>query len=891
MLEPCTLYLIAFYHCNSRCESNNVTLLRKTVSSELAKAFSMQMERMYGKNTNSCRSQSMDQTVCTCKYYSTCLFGVRLFFSTLRKVLWIVFMLSYISTCFSFATMATTYKYTLTFRVACFALYVLIIAGNPSSKPYIPFRTDPFDQPVVDHAVQFDDQSVEHYRSRVTLHDSMPNTHCPLQLTLGISKRMHGGDGDSLAIHSAPVIYPVFPSRGPGRQVIYNTRYEHLDLLTPAPTSGKNIKEALIQGYDFPLLMESSAFLTSPILHDVNGDGKMDAILTDYDGGIYFVGLSTSHDGSRFFKSAQVPRIYLRREWLERRVNESLGIQPVKPENISDHEHAVDDPYHSYFEFYPSPSETNKDILRGVTANLLRQDAAQMQALQQRKSRRVNSQSVVNHDGQLVNDQESNLIEPLFNESNEVKQDVKDDDAIDDLAWAQAMEHKRELYGEEEYQGVDQDNVAHQVTDEQRQAEEHVAAENSKEVVEDHRRLQEISEEAHEYRERESDPAGVGDHQSISNVDVQAEEDRMQQQQVVENENVVDADEEESKTLHDAVQEKVESVDQHLESREEPQVREQGGLYDDPVPDIDSPRDRGYDDYGMDDPNPHRHNENVDTSHDDIDPAYDDYAKYGRGRHAYDYDDAYRFHNTAHQEYYDSKHYIRIAPHILSTPTLAELPKLYTNKDEKDEILFVPVSYYLDEDEFAGYFSYKRFAESDHGDETEVNRGRYVASAILAYVMGDNPHWSGQEHLDLSTDYTAPENATLVGTLPVLEDRTRMGAFALGSPTVADIDGDGKLEILLGTSMGIVYCFDARSFYKKDKWPIQMRHPVESRILVEDVSGDAHLEIIVADIGGNIICFDNEGKRIWHRNLATSLGVSELDVFGTSSMVLGDLNG
>ncbi len=39
------------------------------------------------------------------------------------------------------------------------------------------------------------------------------------------------------------------------------------------------------------------------------------------------------------------------------------------------------------------------------------------------------------------------------------------------------------------------------------------------------------------------------------------------------------------------------------------------------------------------------------------------------------------------------------------------------------------------------------------------------------------------QHLDLSTDYTS------------------FKAYAYSAPTLADIDGDGKLEVILGTSM------------------------------------------------------------------------------------------
>jgi hypothetical protein len=44
------------------------------------------------------------------------------------------------------------------------------------------------------------------------------------------------------------------------------------------------------------------------IIHDVNGDGISDAILADYDGGIYFVGLQVGKDHRRYFHKARIPR-------------------------------------------------------------------------------------------------------------------------------------------------------------------------------------------------------------------------------------------------------------------------------------------------------------------------------------------------------------------------------------------------------------------------------------------------------------------------------------------------------------------------------------------------------------------------------------------------------
>ena len=263
----------------------------------------------------------------------------------------------------------------------------------------------------------------------------------------------------------------------------------------------------------------------------------------------------------------------------------------------------------------------------------------------------------------------------------------------------------------------------------------------------------------------------------------------------------------------------------------------------------------------------------------------------GDDYHRYEYDDVYGGgYNDEHNEYYDSKHYIRVPPHILCPPVLAELPKQYGDQNEKEDILFVAVSYYLDEDEYEGFFSYKRFKEKDHGDETEIKRGNYVGSAIMSYILGDSARWSGQTHLDLSTDWSSPSNATLLGSLQIHPDAYNHGAFAMSSPTIADLDGDGSVEVLLGTSMGMIYAFNARTMAKLDNWPVQLKYPIESRILVEDVVGNTALEIFVADIAGNVVCLNFDGTHLWNRNLPVSYG-HQSPIIGSSPLTMGDVNG
>lgn len=64
----------------------------------------------------------------------------------------------------------------------------------------------------------------------------------------------------------------------------------------------------------------------------------------------------------------------------------------------------------------------------------------------------------------------------------------------------------------------------------------------------------------------------------------------------------------------------------------------------------------------------------------------------------------------------------------------------------------------------------------------DVDLGGYVAAGVVAFDLRTRAvRW--QQHLDLSTDSTA------------------LKAYTYAAPTLADLDGDGSLEVIIGTSM------------------------------------------------------------------------------------------
>jgi hypothetical protein len=72
---------------------------------------------------------------------------------------------------------------------------------------------------------------------------------------------------------------------------------------------------------------------------------------------------------------------------------------------------------------------------------------------------------------------------------------------------------------------------------------------------------------------------------------------------------------------------------------------------------------------------------------------------------------------------------------------------------------------------------------------------------------------------------------------------------------------------VIGTSVGFLYVLDGRTGASKPGWPRQMG-PIEAQALAADVNGDGKLELVAADTLGNVACFDAAtGEEVWERFL------------------------
>ena len=107
------------------------------------------------------------------------------------------------------------------------------------------------------------------------------------------------------------------------------------------------------------------------------------------------------------------------------------------------------------------------------------------------------------------------------------------------------------------------------------------------------------------------------------------------------------------------------------------------------------------------------------------------------------------------------------------------------------------------------------------------------------------------------------------------------------SPAVADLDGDGTMEVLAGAyTLFALNGEDGSVQWSVDTpggriWP---------GVVVADIDADADLEVVIAQGSGYLYVFDHAGNTVWSRRPTTSelrgLSVYDLDGDGTLELVV-----
>ncbi|KAJ4761384.1 hypothetical protein LUZ62_071759 [Rhynchospora pubera] len=233
--------------------------------------------------------------------------------------------------------------------------------------------------------------------------------------------------------------------------------------------------------------------------------------------------------------------------------------------------------------------------------------------------------------------------------------------------------------------------------------------------------------------------------------------------------------------------------------------------------------------------------------------------------YSYDYDDYVDesmwgdedWKEAAHQNLQD---YVHVDSHILSTPVIADI-----DHDGVQEMV-VAVSYFFDRE----YYD-KQENRADLGD---IDISKYVASGIVVFNL-DTKQVKWSVDLDVSTDS---------GTFR---------AYMYSSPTVVDLDGDGFLDIIVGTSYGLVYVFDHRGKIRS-KFPLEMAD-IQAQVVAADINDDGKLEIVTCDNHGNVAAWNAQGEEIWEVHVKSSIPqaptIGDVDGDGCTDVVVPTVSG
>ncbi|XP_006848088.2 protein DEFECTIVE IN EXINE FORMATION 1 [Amborella trichopoda] len=260
--------------------------------------------------------------------------------------------------------------------------------------------------------------------------------------------------------------------------------------------------------------------------------------------------------------------------------------------------------------------------------------------------------------------------------------------------------------------------------------------------------------------------------------------------------------------------------------------------------------------------------ENDETLEDDADASFDlfrDGEEELADEYNYDYDDYVDETMWGDEDWTEGKHekiedFVNIDSHILCTPVIADI-----DNDGVSEMV-VAVSY---------FFDHEYYDNPDHLAELGgINIGKYVAGGIVVFNL-DTKQVKWFAPLDLSTD------------------TGKFRAYIYSSPTVVDLDGDGNLDIIVGTSFGLVYVLDHHGNVR-EKFPLEMAE-IQGPVVAADINDDGKIELVTADTHGNVAAWTAQGDEIWEVHVKSLIPqgptVGDVDGDGHTDIVIPTISG
>jgi outer membrane protein assembly factor BamB len=155
-----------------------------------------------------------------------------------------------------------------------------------------------------------------------------------------------------------------------------------------------------------------------------------------------------------------------------------------------------------------------------------------------------------------------------------------------------------------------------------------------------------------------------------------------------------------------------------------------------------------------------------------------------------------------------------------------------------------------------------------------IDIGKYVAGGIYVVDL-QTLALKWHTHLDLSTDSVS------------------FRAYIYSAPTLVDLDRDGHMEIVVGTSVGFLYVLRSDGSTMRG-WPVQMGE-IQGQVAAADLDGDGYSELIAADTRGSVAAFRRDGTELWERHLASLVAqgvtIGDIDGDGELEIAVGTSSG
>lgn len=189
---------------------------------------------------------------------------------------------------------------------------------------------------------------------------------------------------------------------------------------------------------------------------------------------------------------------------------------------------------------------------------------------------------------------------------------------------------------------------------------------------------------------------------------------------------------------------------------------------------------------------------------------------------------------------------IFLHPRIVGTPVIVDL-----EGDGHNEII-VAVNYVVSPDDYGKF-----------------NHRFYSLTAVVAFdLMIHQVKWISQLELSAQTK--------------------GFHALLTNGPTVIDVDGNGELNIIVGSAMGHIHVLDNYGCPIKG-FPVAMG-PIFAPVVVEDIDQDGNLEIIGLDSVSTVAVFSKKGKLLWDIQITpdcvTAPAIADIDNNGILDMVI-----